>query len=220
MIGAFLPGQPRFQRGSAETRSDGAGYLARTKLCASFNPVHSGSMVSLCADEDHTPSPPGQCTRLSRVLPLFTWNEAFGRGATALRACRSFRDTFRFGFADQSNKGTQRCPSNMSFSASSPVQALRPVVTHWANKRLAAQPSGQGQQQSRAARLRRVPRLARRETSPFASLTPANVTNDLTISRAPLGRATRFSGPAQYQLSRGFRAYFKIQEGIPCSTKS
>jgi hypothetical protein len=212
-----MPASFDFQRPLAETSRARGVPLARTANQVTFPSVAGRTTLRFAADEDHTPSPQGQCASAPRVLPLFPQNRG-GRGDRA--AQMEPKGLVRVGFVKKSSKGTTACVSDISFSAPPYVAVLRPAVTMWANRSLAVASSAQGRQRSPVAQSPKVRRSVQRPTLLIASLTPENAPDLTSFSRGAMPRATRFSNPAQPRLRQVFCVHTKTQEDTPCSPKS
>jgi hypothetical protein len=215
MIGAFLPSIREFQRGSADFEDACFATLADQSHCVSVTQVDGSATSLLNPQNDHTPSPQGQCGFAPRALPLFRKFCGWGLIASPMEP----KNEPCVGLYNESSKGTSTCPSNTSYPASSCVAALQLAAIRLANRHSAAASSGRGLRRSPAGRLRKVRPSVRPAMSLTANSIPADA-NTLTYPRRYFVCAARFLNPAQHPLSQGFRAYTKTQEDIPCSTKS
>lgn len=154
-----------------------------------------------------TPSPLGQPETTGFLLPRFsgTGNRA-GSGKKNETNVEPF-PPFPVGLVTTSIEGRLTCPSGKLFLPCASAVALRPVVTHWVNRPLAAPPSVPVPQPSPAAVWPRVRRSVRRATSPTASFTRTNVTDPTDRTCPAKACPARPRNPAQHMLQRGFRVY-------------
>ena len=211
-----LPACHPNQRYAAEISALCAEPLVVSAACWSVTDVNSdSSMASPLTHLNHTPSPLGQQGVSTSLLPSFSG--AFVLEGVTQSSAPAHGHCLLVSGAEPSRQEAGTCSSNRPLSSPRCARALQPAGPRSPNKGLAAQPSGQGPQQSPAAALPKVRPLAQRATSPTATSTPADVAN---LSPAAFMRRTPFHTPAQLRLLRGFCVYPRPQKDTPCSRKS
>lgn len=209
------------KRGLADSSRIWCARLAAAAVSCSVTDVERDSRWGPSSTHlNHTPSPQGQYDTAPFVLPRF-----FGllrRGAGIIKTASGAEHLGRSGVgsAKESRQGTVTCPSRRFPSPLPFARALRPAATHWANRRLAVQPSARVPQPSPAAALHRVQPSVPQATLPTASSIPADVTDQTPRARALTPRRTRSSHPARHLPLRGFCIHSKTQKDATCSRKS